>query len=372
MLVNTSESLGQTVGVLDALHCGAVLIGPAGVIVHANERLCRMMRRPLDELLGRYLWEFYPPEETQRLQDEFHREANDEVEKETTLPCAGGEPLPVIISSRPLDHAAPRAGHRILTIIDISQQKRVEKRFQQQYQEVAKLSDTVLEQALDLKHYSRSLEEKVRERTAELHEANMDAILMLAVACEARDSDTGAHVLRIKEYARILAQELGLSESESEEIAFSAIMHDVGKIQVPDEILKKPGPLTTGERQAMEFHTIAGERILSKRPFFDTARLIARYHHENWDGSGYPDRLASEDIPLPARIVHLVDVFDALTFARVYKSAWQQSDTITEITRLSGTMFDPHLAEVFRALLDAGAFEEIISLRDSPGTFDNI
>ncbi|MFQ5806814.1 MAG: HD domain-containing phosphohydrolase [Phycisphaerae bacterium] len=371
MTSRLKDPLTPTIDVLDALHCGAVLVGPDGRILHANARLCQMMERPSHELAGRRFWAFYAPEDARRLQGEFHQDVNAEVEKEIYLPRAGGEPLPVIISSRPLESTEPLSGHRVLTIIDVSRQKRAERRYREQYQEVARLSDTVLEQALDLKHYSRALEERIEERTAELKEANLDSILMLAVASEARDPDTGAHVLRIKEYAQALARELCLSEAESEEIGFSAILHDVGMIQVPDEILKKPGPLTAEERKAMEVHAIAGERILSKRPFFDIARVIARSHHENWDGSGYPEGLSGTNIRLPARIVHLADVFDALTTPRVYKPAWPLPNASAEIRRCSGTMFDPHLAEVFRSLLDAGAFEETMARREPTGSYED-
>src|SRR5262249_3768414 len=114
----------------------------------------------------------------------------------------------------------------------------------------------------------------------------------------------------------------GLSTQEAERLGYSAILHDVGKIQVPDEILRKPTALTQDEWQIMRQHTITGERILSREPFFEDARNIARSHHENWDGSGYPDGRAASTIPLAARIVRVADVFDALTSTRPYKQAW--------------------------------------------------
>src|SRR5206468_3740819 len=137
-----------------------------------------------------------------------------------------------------------------------------------------------------------------RGRTAERHEANMDAIYMLAVASESKDEDTGAHVRRLERYSRTLARELGFGEREAETVGYSAILHDIGKIHVPDHILKKPGPLTDDERRVIQEHTLAGEHILSVKPFFHMARRIARHHHENWDGSGYPDRAAGADIPV--------------------------------------------------------------------------
>lgn len=363
----SQERLRQTIAVLDALHCGAVLVDRAGKIVHANARLCLMMQREAGELLHRRFWDFYAAGEARRLQARFEHGPDVEVEEEAYLPSAGGERLPVIVSSRPLGLTPPLSGHRIFTVIDISRQKQAESRYHEQYREVARLSDTVLEQALDLKHYSRTLEEKVQERTVELREANMDAILMLAVASEARDPGAGPHVLRIERYARAIAREVGSSDGEAERLGCLAILHDVGKIQVPDDILKKPGPLTAEERKAMEYHTIAGERILSRRSFFDTARAIARSHHENWDGSGYPDGLAGEAVPLAARIVHIADVFDALTSPRVYKPAWPLADSVAELLGHSGTMFDPRLVETFRRLLEAGALKDTLALRSSAG-----
>jgi PAS domain S-box-containing protein len=367
MTLATGNSPEQIADVLDALHCGALLVGPDGAVLHANTRFTQMARRPAQKLLHRRFWELHSPEQADRLRNEFYREADSEIETESYLLRPDGELVPVLISSRPLGGAMPFPGHRILTVVDLSPQKRAETRHHRQYQEVVRLSDTVLEQALDLKHYSRTLEEQIKERTAELKEVNLDSILMLAVACEARDAGAGAHVLRIKAYARTIACELCLSEAESEEIGVSAVLHDVGNIQVPDDILRKPGPLTPEEREAMELHTVAGVRMLSKHPFFDTARAIARSHHENWDGSGYPEGIAGTDIRLPARIVHLVDVFDALTTPRVYKPAWSLPNAIAEIRRCGGTMFDPHLTEVFLSLLDAGAFDELMALHERSG-----
>ena len=158
------------------------------------------------------------------------------------------------------------------------------------------------------------------------------------------------HVRRIERYAQSLARAAGLSITDSTEIGYSSILHDVGKLHTPDLILKKPGPLTPDERRTMETHTVTGERIISQDAFFATARAIARHHHENWDGSGYPDRLAKDAIPLPARIVHLVDVYDALTSTRPYKISWTPQRALESIRTSAGTMFDPDLVETFLKL----------------------
>jgi HD-GYP domain-containing protein (c-di-GMP phosphodiesterase class II) len=238
-----------------------------------------------------------------------------------------------------------------LLVIDISAQKEAEARQQSHLAAVSRLGDTVIEQAIALKHHAEQLEERVRERTAELHEANLDSIFMLAVASEAKDADTGAHVLRIQRGAEGVARKLGLSEREAEAIGYSSILHDVGKMVVPDSILQKPAALTSAERVVIEQHTLAGERILSRKPFFAVARQIARSHHENWDGSGYPDKLGGVEIPRAARIVHVVDVFDALTSARVYKPAWPLDKAIAFLEEQRGRMFDEEIVEAFLGFL---------------------
>ena len=127
-------------------------------------------------------------------------------------------------------------------------------------------------------------------------------------------------------------------------------------MHVPDHILKKPGPLTDEERAIVQQHTVAGEHILSEKTFFHRARLIARSHHENWDGSGYPDTNASHAIPIEARIVHLADVFDALTTPRVYKLAWTSDDAAGVIRESRGKMFDPDVVRAFESLYARGNF----------------
>jgi putative two-component system response regulator len=254
-----------------------------------------------------------------------------------------------------LGDGPPLSDLRLVTVTDLSEQKKAEESLKEQYEIIAKLSNTILEQAVDLKHYSQSLEQRVAERTAALHEANLDAIYMLAVASEAKDEDTGRHVRRIRECAAKLARELGFADREADEIGYSAVLHDVGKMHVPDHILKKPGPLTPDERTLIEEHTIIGERILSEAPFFNRARAIARSHHENWDASGYPDGTAGNAIPVEARIVHLADVFDALTSPRVYKHAWSADDAAGVIRESRGKMFDPDVVKAFESLFARGA-----------------
>jgi response regulator RpfG family c-di-GMP phosphodiesterase len=344
---NGQQMLERVIGFLDALNCGAALIDRAGTLVHINCRLSSMMQRSCADLRGRSILEFYDdPAARERL---LRGLENFELstEAEFYLPLPNGERLPVVSSARTL----PGDEYRIVTLIDISKQKEAERMMREHYEFIVQMSDTVLHQALDLKHYSKELEQRVKERTAELHAANMDAIYMLAEAAEAKDHDTGRHVRRIQAYSRALSLQLGIKDEQAEEIGYSSILHDVGKLHVPDRILAKPGPLNPQERLEMEEHTIVGEKILSPRTFFAQSRQIARSHHENWDGSGYPDQLERDHIPMAARIVHVVDVYDALTSKRIYKDAWASERASDFIDEQGGRMFDPEMARAFRALM---------------------
>ena len=341
----------QFIATVDTLHVSAMLIDRQGRVVHANPRLAELTGRAREELIGcsqEDLCRQSISKPTRPSVIDFHQRQDAELE----LRHGDGGKVPVIASGGPLGVDPPASDYRLVTFTEISFQKEA-------YEHVANLSDTILEQALELKQHSQVLERRVRQRTADLLEANMEAIRMLAVASEARDSDTGSHVQRIQYFAQSVAEEFGIDEPEAERIGYSAVPHDVGKIHVPDYILKKPGPLTTEERSIMQSHAPTGETILSYQPFFAMARQIARSHHENWDGSGYPDGLAGEAIPLPARIVHLVDVFDALTSDRVYKSAWSTDAAAETIRAESGKHFDPDLVGAFDALYRSGRIAQI-------------
>jgi hypothetical protein len=219
-----------------------------------------------------------------------------------------------------------------------------------QYEIVTELSNNVMDSALDVRSDNELLEQRVRVRTAELREAHLDTVYMLAIASEAKDHDTGEHVRRIQQLTARLARELGMNDHDAEALGLASVLHDVGKIHVPDHILKKPGRLTAEETATMQQHTVVGERILGDKPFFAAARRIARGHHENWDGSGYPDRTSGESIPIEARIVHLADVYDALVSPRVYKAAWTPREAMDFIDESRGHMFDPEIVKVFRSV----------------------
>lgn len=206
---------------------------------------------------------------------------------------------------------------------------------------------------LTLRSQQQRLEALVRERTRELEEARLESIRNLARAAEMRDNETGLHIIRVSNYAWQIALAAGLSPEEATLIRNISPLHDVGKIGISDQILLKPGRLTEDEWRIIHSHCLIGYQIIGESggELLRNSALCAYCHHEKWDGSGYPQGLAGENIPLVARIVAIADVFDALTCARPYKRAWTLEEAITEIQRCSGNHFDPALVTAFHAAL---------------------
>lgn len=206
---------------------------------------------------------------------------------------------------------------------------------------------------LERHNQSHALERLVRERTQELEETRIEIVRRLGRAAEYRDNETGMHVIRMSKASRLLALAAGVSEKQADILLNAAPMHDIGKIGIPDRVLIKPGPLDPDEWELMKKHPSIGAEIIGDHPsaLMQMARVVALGHHEKWDGSGYPQGLAEEAIPLEARIVTIADVFDALTSERPYKRAWRVTDAIEFMQGQSGKMFDPHLLEVFLALI---------------------
>lgn len=205
-------------------------------------------------------------------------------------------------------------------------------------------------QNIKLKELNSELENKVRLRTINLEEAIHEGIVMLANAAEVKDKCTGDHIHRILSITHDICLEMGFSPEKAHHFGLFSMVHDVGKLTVPDEILNKPGVLNEAEWEVIQSHTIAGENIMGDKPFYKIAREIARSHHENWDGTGYPDGLKGEHIPLSARIAAVADVFDALLHERPYKKAWSFENTIKEMKALSGIKFQPEILEAFLTL----------------------
>jgi len=331
-----------------------MLLSADGVMAHVNAPAAELIGLSVGQLIDANILSLYRDDAARRPLIDSLRDFCSLGELETILYRADGEQLSVIASYNHLAVAEVPRGFRLLTLVSIHRLKNTEASLKFQQEFLVQMSDTVMQQALSLKELNERLEQRVQKRTAQLNEANMDAIYMLAVAAEAKDHDTGAHVLRIQRYAEALSAAYGLAQHDAQEIGYSSILHDVGKLHVPDQILSKPGPLDDNERTAMEQHTIVGERILSTRPFFTRARLIARSHHENFDGTGYPDGLQGEGIPVEARIVHVADVYDALTSARAYKEAWSVTMAMRMIKESAGTLFDPSIATALAKLHDSG------------------
>ena len=204
-----------------------------------------------------------------------------------------------------------------------------------------------------------SLAAELRKRRENLESKTRQSLKMLAQIVEARDTDAGLHLRHIQYYSRALALRLGMDDQQADEIAYAAMIHDVGKAQVPDSILKKAGPLTFEERQDMQKHTVWADAVLADEEEFAIARQVARHHHEKWDGTGYPDGLAAEQIPFAARIVAVADVYDALISERPYKHAWPPGEAIAEIRRLRATHLDPEVVDAFVELYSTNVLRDL-------------
>ncbi len=206
---------------------------------------------------------------------------------------------------------------------------------------------------VSLYRHRTKLQEIVDQRTAELLDTRLEIIRRLGRAAEYRDNETGMHIMRMSHVTRLLARAHGMSDADAEVLFLASPMHDVGKIGTPDHILTKSEGLTDEEWEIIKRHTVIGAEIIGHHPskIMTVARIVALRHHERWNGSGYPDGLKGENIPLEARIVALADVFDALLSVRPYKPAWSVEKTMKYICESSGTHFDPVLVKAFIGIL---------------------
>jgi len=206
-----------------------------------------------------------------------------------------------------------------------------------------------------LERYAADLREtfkQERERSAQLRDSYITTVRALANAVEARDAYTGKHAERVAAYGLSLARALGSRLADDPEIEFGFLLHDIGKVAVPDAILYKPEPLTEPERHLMERHTVIGVQILRGVDFLGEAKAVVRSHHERWDGKGYPDGLAREEIPLAARVFAVADTLDALTTDRPSRPASPLCASREIINSLTGTQFDPTVVEAFGEVPD--------------------
>jgi putative two-component system response regulator len=187
---------------------------------------------------------------------------------------------------------------------------------------------------------------------AQLQQAYEASLIMLANAIELRDSYTRGHVERVRDLSVLIARELRLNESQIEALRFGAILHDIGKIYISEGVLRKAGSLNELEWKEMKRHSEIGAELLSKVPYLNAAIPIILYHHERWDGRGYPRGLVGEEIPIEARIAAVADAFDAMTTVRVYRSKSKPEQAVQEIIDGRGSRYDPKVVEAFLAILD--------------------
>jgi putative nucleotidyltransferase with HDIG domain len=212
-----------------------------------------------------------------------------------------------------------------------------------------------------LERYAADLRDTFKEeraRSQELRRSYMATVRALSNAVEARDAYTGKHAERVTAYGIEIAHAAGLELTEEHELEFGFLLHDIGKVAIPDAILYKPEKLTTKERALMAQHPVIGSQIVRGIEFLSEARKIVRSHHERWDGRGYPDRLAGEQIPFAARVFAVADVLDALTSERPYRPASTLGTARDMIERESGSQFDPRVIEAFKQI-DNSTFEHI-------------
>ena len=204
-----------------------------------------------------------------------------------------------------------------------------------------------------MKNQNIVLDGMVKERTKELNDTRLEVIRRLGRAAEYRDDMTGYHIIRMSRYSQLLGLAAGMSEADAEILLNASPMHDIGKIGIPDSVLLKPGKLDPDEWKTMQTHVDIGVEILSgaDSDLMNMASEVAQNHHEKWDGSGYPQGLAGEDIPLTGRVVAIADVFDALTTERPYKDAWPVEKAVDFLNDQKGKHFEPRLVDLFLEIL---------------------
>jgi PAS domain S-box-containing protein len=301
---------------------GIFLTDSSGDCVYTNERLQAISGMSIDESMGRAWARVVHPDD----RDEIVREATSaaagvrEFAREFRIMDPESKVRWVRVVTRPVLSSDGKQTGRIGIVEDISERKQTEEEKRRAYETV---------------------------------------ITLLASAAEARDPYTEHHLQRIRGYCEAIAAEMGIPASEAREIGLASLLHDIGKMRVPDSILMKPGSLTAGEWAAMRRHTVWGDELLAGHSWLETARQIARWHHENWDASGYPDGLAGHQIPLSAAIAAVADGFDAMTSDRPYKKAWPPTQAVKEIQAQKGKRYSPQVVDAFIRALEKGNIERI-------------
>jgi response regulator RpfG family c-di-GMP phosphodiesterase len=237
----------------------------------------------------------------------------------------------------------------------VTREEQLQARIAELESELATRTHEAAEKERQLERYAADLRETFKEeraRAQELRQSYMLTVRALASAVEARDAYTGRHAERVAAYGLQLADAYGMRLGDDPEIEFGFLLHDAGKVAVPDAILFKPGRLTPAERLIIEQHPVTGSEIVRDIAFLGAARDVIRHHHERWDGTGYPDKLAGDEIPISARIFAVADTLDALTTNRPYRRASTIAQARVIILQAVGTHFDPTVIEAFKELSD--------------------
>ena len=215
-----------------------------------------------------------------------------------------------------------------------------------------------IKSTLELDGYRKDLQRRLDEKTREMERVTIQAIMTVANTVDAKDDYTKGHSMRVAAYAELMAQRLGWTDEEIQNIYYVAMLHDVGKIGVPDAVLNKPFRLTDLEFRLIKGHTIMGAEILKDFKMFPNVNVGAKYHHERYDGKGYPEGLKAESIPLVARVIGLVDSYDAMTSNRVYRRRLSDDIVMEELRKGKGSKWDPELVDIFLELIKEGALEQ--------------
>jgi putative two-component system response regulator len=209
-----------------------------------------------------------------------------------------------------------------------------------------------------------TLVDQLQSTSTRLAQAQGDTVLLLAAAAEAHDLATGLHLQGVRALTQALARELGYSDDDASALGLAAVLHDIGKIRVPDSVLASPGPLPDDDWELMKQHTVWGAEFLADRPGFELASEIALCHHERWDGSGYPQGLSDKAIPEAATIVTVADSFDAMTHDRPYRARRSTDEAVQEILAHSGRQFSPKVVAALKRLYQRGAL--VPTLKPAP------
>lgn len=330
---NLLESEAKYRSILETIEEGYYEVNLEGRFTFFNNSMSRMLASPRSELLAARMQRYLAPTDAEQMEKIFAEIRRGEKPATTTefefLLKGGGKKNIELSVSLVTDFGSSAHGIRGIAR-DVTEKRMLER------------------------HLLQSLED--------VKEARAGVILGLAKLAEYRDTDTGSHLERIREFSRIIAEEMAkhpayenyISPAYIDDIYCSAILHDIGKVGVPDAILLKPGRLTAEEFEIIKKHSLLGGQALSAidrqfkgQSFLTIAKEIAYYHHERWDGTGYPEGLVGDQIPLSARIVAIADVYDALTSKRSYKSRYSHEKAVAIILEEKGGLFDPEIVEAF-------------------------